>query len=522
MPKTSTKTRLTDLKRQQDELLAEAEIRVLQRAIETDEHARHLVESVDMSVVSDRIDAYSHYGTNVGGTIISRPQDRKDGDNYPFWTTEYEIAQIRGISRYLASVAEVGFSAIDTLSNYVIGAGLQRDISSPDPALQRKAEAILQEFDDRNQFCGDLDVEMYKRSIRDGESFLWLRPCGSGRTEAVVIEPDCVTEPAQPGDLEEYHGWPSMNWKYGVATEGRNHSKALAYFIEWFGDSNDWDAIPATDMMRKRRNVDRGIKRGMSDFFPTYENIQRDDKLLANIAQSAAVQASIAGIRKHAQGTSNTSMQSVQSALATLGTNAVTGNAEYQANINPGQILDTKNFDWAYGPIGTPGGSNFLPITNSLKKQIGIRWHMPEYMITSDAANGNFSSTLVAESPFVRFIEREQSAECTAAINLYYRVLHNAAIAGRLPCEPNRVRDYINIDVIGPEIETRDAAAEHVVLTGQYEHGVIDKDTWRAKAGYDPEKIKEKIETEGPKTVPFTEQIDAACVCCKDGWEGYP
>ena len=78
---------------------------------------------------------------------------------------------------------------------------------------------------------------------------------------------------------------------------------------------------------------------------------------------------------------------------------------------------------------------------------------MPEYMLTSDASNANYSSTLIAESPTVKNFERMQQTEIEADRKVLLLAVRVAEDAGRLPAG---VSNRITIDATAPSLVVRD------------------------------------------------------------------
>ena len=60
---------------------------------------------------------------------------------------------------------------------------------------------------------------------------------------------------------------------------------------------------------------------------------------------------------------------------------------------------------------------------------------MPEFMLTSDASNANYSSTMVAEGPAVKMFDRLQHDMIEDDLELLLRVVGRAVEAGRLPAD---------------------------------------------------------------------------------------
>ncbi|MBT7069666.1 MAG: phage portal protein [Anaerolineae bacterium] len=388
-------------------------------------------EQVDMT------DAYlwDNQMTGQQEPLPSRATDRKDGDNFPFWITEWELSRIRGIARHIATLNEVGAGAIDVFVKYVVGTGFTFGIESklhPEKALA--VEAWVDEWDERVAFTGDFDEEIKKRELGDGDYFVWINPLDNGKAGLRVIEPDEITEPNDAYRLEEFYNIPpGSSWKYGIATCSSDTSQVYGYFVSWNGSPTDTQFIPAEQMVHVKRNVTRRVKRGVSDFYCVYQELRNAEKLLRNMTQGASTQAAIALIRNHAEGVTKEQIKNIAGALAarTIGTG--TNKTSYVQDYKAGMIIDSTKCTTEYGPIGSPGGGNFELILQAAYRTIGTRWHLPEYMISGDASNGSYASTLVAESPFVKTAEVEQARTGKAFNRMRKIVARMGAAAGKIP-----------------------------------------------------------------------------------------
>jgi hypothetical protein len=126
----------------------------------------------------------------------STSYDREHGDNPPFWVSEQEHADQRGIGRYLASVDESIISAIENMTNYVIGdAGSVVSFESESKPLAAACDAIWESWCDEHQFRGEMERELFARLAVDGERAVWLQPRKQRTPGFVVVEPEWVTEP---------------------------------------------------------------------------------------------------------------------------------------------------------------------------------------------------------------------------------------------------------------------------------------------------------------------------------------
>ena len=180
------------------------------------------------------------------GARYAKPDDRKNGDNAPFWTTEQELAEIRGIAEFIANKDEVAIGALENLANYTIHTGFEYKVKDRDE--QKKAPEGLvhavQSWLDRtikaNQWEGDLEREIFKRSRTAGMALLDLKLKPGGNVKIRVNEPSWLTEPQEKRELENWLEIASLDWKYGVATEPGDATDVVGYFVQRHGDLNDW------------------------------------------------------------------------------------------------------------------------------------------------------------------------------------------------------------------------------------------------------------------------------------------
>ncbi len=107
---------------------------------------------------------------------------------------------------------------------------------------------------------------------------------------------------------------------------------------------------------------------------------------------------------------------------------------------------------------------------------------MPEFMLTSDASNANYSSTMVAEGPAMRMFARLQADLVNDDLEVMWRVVRAAVEAGGLP---QAALDEIEIQVSPPSLEMRDQKQEAEVHEIEYRNGILSPQTWSRRRGLD-------------------------------------
>ena len=457
----------------------------------------------------------SYFGGLTGGGHVSQPQDRWRGDNAPIWRTQAEHARIRGTARIIASLDEVGIAVLENLTNYIIGAGFGYEATvhprvedtQQNRALAMVANDVIERFVEQASWWGDGEREAFSSSRRDGETYLVLSHANREPIPRLrIVDPSFVVEPDSPRRLEDHlrltrGNSDTFDWKYGHAAPWRESGKSEWIFISWYGDAMEWEAVPASRFVHLKLNVDRDVKRGLSDYYPVHETLRNADKLLTNMTQGAAVQAAIAYIREHAEGVTADGVKQFRGKLATDSRSRTvpTGatHTRYGREIRAGTVVDVvKGAKYHTGPLGTPRGMNYIAIIQAALRIVGIRWQMPEYMISGDASNNAFASSLVSEAPFTKSAEAKQTYYRRKYVELLWKMLSLAHLSGSFPAPPRHAQRLLSIEATGPAIAVRDRDTDHKIRREENEAGVLSRKTWTAEANRDYDEERQRIEEE--------------------------
>lgn len=241
-----------------------------------------------------------------------------------------------------------------------------------------------------------------------------------------------------------------------------------------------------------KRNVPRNAKRGVSDFHAVQSDLEREAVLRRNTAEGAALQAAVAWILQMPPGATASQAHSLAGRdLATgqmrpaqpgLSTNNV-------SHYPPGTVLrPSAGLEYKPGPMGSERNPNFVLVAQYVLRSIGVRWNMPEYLISGDASNANYASTLVAESPFVKASEADQQFYRRHWNELIWKVLFLAWRAGRfgrLQLSWPRLQELIDVKVDAPSVATRDPLQLVRTQESQVRLGILSRATAAAQAGLD-------------------------------------
>lgn len=466
-------------------------------------------------------DTPDFFGVNQNGINQSRIEDRLHGDYWPIYRTETDLAQVRGIAQMLMSFEPRAVGVIELLGNYIIGTGFKFTARADSDDTPPKAVELVQKFVDtfldQNDFQNDLDKEIHSRSREHGEAPIALDTSTDAIPMIRTLEADQVTEPAKGFELEEYvertYGVDCSNptsWKYGVHTPENRTDQVLGYHVIHGGAGSDWDYYPADRFELFKRNVPRNAKRGVSDFHWVWSEMGNEAKLRRNTVTGAQIQAAIAYIRQHVAGTTQGTAQGMVTGGAT-GTRQVPAYGGGNRTIakkrhDPGTVVDIPaGMNYLPGPMGAERNSSLLLPGEYILRCIGSRWQTPEYMISNDASNGNYASTLVAESPFVKAREADQEWYGKRFKSLIWKAMKMAYQVGyfdSLGLDWNVLMMLVDIKCDPPEVSSRDPLAIAQRQQIEIQNGTLSKETAIAESGRDPEEELPKIQAERPAAPP--------------------
>jgi hypothetical protein len=265
----------------------------------------------------------------------------------------------------------------------------------------------------------------------------------------------------------------------------------LGYFI-------DGQLVDATDIQHRKANVDANVRRGLPLFYPVRKNLRRAEKLLRNMSVVAEIQSAIALIRRHRHGTRSALQQfAAERADATV-TNQATARTTYFKHYGPGTILDT-HADVEYDfPAASLDAGAYVAILQAELRAIASRLVMPEFMLTSDASNANYASTMIAEGPAMRMFARLQAEQTADDLEVMWRVIRAAVEAGHLPPE---ALTTIDIQATPPSLAVRDHLAEAQRYRIEYLNGILSPQTWSQRSGLDYDQEQANFAAHRPRAM---------------------
>lgn len=407
---------------------------------------------------------------------------------------ERQLAEFRDECRLLAATNEFAINGHENRINYIVGAG-HRYRAAPRPGRDADAAllAAVQEMID--QFVAENDwrrrqQEIVRRLDRDGECFLRLFPQWDGVAKVRFIEPEQVAAPAERAADERA--------RFGILTAPDDAETPLGFYV-------DGRLIDAQWVQHRKANVDANAKRGLPLFLPVRKNLRRAEKLLRNMSVVSEIQSAIAIIRKHNTNAMGLDQFLAQSAEPAAGPQRPAAPLFHYA---PGTILDAGAGTQYEFPAAGIDAARFVAVLQAELRAIASRLVMPEFMLTSDASNANYASTMVAEGPAVRMFERLQHDLMADDCALLTRVLRLAVAAERLPPEALRL---VTVAAFAPSLASRDrlrdAQADRILVAA----GAMSVETMAVRHGLDPRHEQRLRPIGAARTAPDAAAVAPRC-----------
>jgi capsid protein len=441
---------------------------------------RRLLEAFDELWDSfvDPADAF-YDSDGVRWNTVSGVSGATAGSGIPF-IDEQQLAEIRGQCRALAAGNEFAINGHENRISYIIGSGhayraVARKGRTAPQSLLDDVQTVLDDFVRINHWH-KRQQEIVRRKDRDGECFLRFFPAEDGIIRLRFVEPDQVALPADRIN--------DTSAAFGVQADPSDVETVLGYWI-------DGRFVDAGEIQHRKANVDANVKRGLPLFFPVRKNLRRAEKLLRNMSVVSEIQSAIAIIRKHTAATNAGLEQFVANQADLSVTSQATGRTSHFRRFAPGTILDAlSGTEYEFPAAGIDAG-RYVTVLQAELRAIASRLVMPEFMLSSDASNANYSSTMVAEGPAVKMFERLQYEMLEDDLAVMRRVILHAVETGRLPAEAITDAD---IRGIPPTLAVRDRLKEAQADQILVRNGAMSIQTMALRNGLDPEHERQMIE----------------------------
>ncbi len=275
----------------------------------------------------------------------------------------------------------------------------------------------------------DREAECRTRLIVEGECTLRFFT-GDARSNGLPhvrhIEPELIRTPPGASTTDP--------WGWGIKCTDDDDECEEALWLCRPDNPDDGREVRSSEYVRAKANVDRTVKRGLSDFFSVAEHLRKVLGLLDNMGHVARLQSAIAWWEQYPTATEAQVRAMIQSGTdysrPKAAPGAPTRTSDVQ-NYEPGSIIRTEAGRQVQpGPVAT-GVAGYAQVEALLLRGVGFRWGCPSYF--SGDADASFASVLVTGSPFVRITEARQEKVKGFARAVARRVLEFCERTGRLP-----------------------------------------------------------------------------------------
>jgi len=332
------------------------------------------------------------------------------------------------------------------------------------------------------------DWEFCLRTWRDGECFLRLFRQPSWPPRVHFVDPERIAADPVTGHPTE-----------GIATEAQNVEVPTFYRVQL--DDDHQDMVPAERMLHCKIGVDGNVKRGQSLFVPVLDALVKYQSWLDVELIHRKVASSIVLVRKHAgSAPSGIGNFADWSASASQPAGPITPQ-QRRALLQPGTMIDAQGYDLQY----LSPDSHFDDATilgRRLLLAVAAGTGLPEFMLTADAANANYSSTLVSEGPAVRLFESWQAFFIGQWQTLFRLVMNEAVRLGLLPLE---ALEHVRLRITPPAVAVRNRKDDAEADAIYFDRGALSRRELSRRDQADPTVMEQERAEEMTSSRPGSE-----------------
>lgn len=371
------------------------------------------------------------------------------------------------------------------LESYVTGPGLSlahqrrvtavRDGSS---SLLPRADALWRDFLAANQLHYS-HREHARRAWRDGECFIRRFSGVAWPPQLRFVDPEAIGPSAEAPET------------HGIITEPHDVESPLEYLRVDPSSSRLLERIPASEMLHTRVGVDSNQKRGVTIFLPVTHMLECFHKWVETELLARKLQSSIVLWRK-VQG-SPQQAAALADAMASGSTMDPGAGSIRREALRPGTILTTNHgTEIQYLQPNTNFG-DAVPLGRVLLLCTAAGAGLPEFMLTSDASNANYASTMVAEGPAVKLFQSEQQFFAAEFTRLWRWIMAEAVALRLLPAD---FFDLVEPSWSFPQLVSRDRPRERLADVRLVESRVLSRAEVARRDGVDPATMRSELQAE--------------------------
>jgi hypothetical protein len=193
------------------------------------------------------------------------------------------------------------------------------------------------------------------------------------------------------------------------------------------------------------------------------------------------------------QGSSGQATALAEAASTGSGTDAL--GAFRKERYKPGSILTTPQSTELQFLQPQTNFGDAVPLGRLMLLGIAAGAGVPEFMLSADASNANYASTMVAEGPAVKLFESEQRFFADELTWLWRRVMEDAAQQGLLPSD---VLDHVRPQWSFPDLVNRDRSRERLTDARLVDAGILSRAEVARRDKVDPVVMQRERDEERP------------------------
>ncbi len=371
------------------------------------------------------------------------------------------------------------------LEVYVTGPGLKLVPTQRDPAMSgeevvgqlREAGYLWTEFLLNNERHYTYQ-EHARRTWRDGECFLRKFSETAWPPEVRFIDPEAIGPTQESEDSQ------------GILTDAED-VETPQWYLRIDPQSGDLaEQIEADEILHTRVGVDSNQKRGVTILAPVIEQLERFESWIDTELTARKLQASIVLWRKVTGAPSSAASFASESGVESLAGAAASSTANrFQA----GSVLTTgQSTDLQFVQPDT-NYTDTVPLGRMLLLSAAAGAGLPEFMLTSDASNANYASTMVAEGPAVKMFQSEQHFFTREFSRLWRWVMANAVRSGALRAD---FFELIEPKLCFPDLVNRDRPRERMADVRLVKANILSRSEIARRDGVDPEVMRQELDHE--------------------------
>lgn len=421
------------------------------------------------------------------------------GEALPYYKNQWELKTVRDRHRKLVATNPFAVSALSNRVHYIVGDGLTIKVSAieeSDESLADDVKKFIDIFSEVNDLTR-LQQEAKWREDEDGEAFVRLFPQRSGPLAGMTylrfIEPELVRDPR--GDM-------TGETSFGIDSVPGDTQSVLGYQVV-DNPSIDYSPqfVPEAEVVHFKGTTRSSAKRGLPKLYQVEGSLRRAEDLLASMSAMAKTRAKIAAIRKM-KGTGKTAAQTFNDDLAEVqSTDPVTGAVRNVERFALGTIITAPQTIEYEFPNSGAGVAEFVMVLEAELRSVASLLNMPEWMLTANAGNSNYSASFVAESVAVKAFQTEQERiRCLWAESRFgmrksviWRALEVAIDAGLFPED---LGARIRLVAEAPSLIARDQDREASTNKLYMDMKVKSRARIQQELGYDPKEEDDAIESD--------------------------